>query len=183
MQPWHEIDEWRIAYMELLSAIALVLLTLAGYTAGNVNMGKGRKMAPYLPDIIIVTGLWAGALMTRSMIGKWWALLVWLLIGAAVGALHMALRRGYLPPLKKRGAPEDPPKKGFMGAMRDFTAPMGEFQGRILMIFFYFILVTPFGLLARAFSDPLKLGRNREHTFWSPRADAADDIERVRRQY
>jgi hypothetical protein len=171
--------------MEVLSVVVLIALTLLGYSIGSVTVGKGRKIAPYLPDIVIIASLWACALATRQMAATWLALLLWLLIGAAVGAIHMALRRSYLPALKMKGAPPpgDSSKKGLMSRWRDFSYPMGEFQGRIIMIFFYFILVTPFGLLARAVSDPLKLGRNREKTFWALRNTAKDDIERVRRQY
>jgi hypothetical protein len=36
---------------------------------------------------------------------------------------------------------------------------IGQFQSRIILTLFYFILVTPFGLVTRIFTDPLHIRR------------------------
>jgi hypothetical protein len=59
---------------------------------------------------------------------------------------------------------------------------IGEFQSRIILGLFYFVIVCPFALAIRLASDPLgiKPGRTRG---WQPRKDGAEvSLENARRQ-
>jgi hypothetical protein len=56
-------------------------------------------------------------------------------------------------------------------AWKSFGRAMGEFQSRILLGIFYFLVVTPFGLGMRIFGDPLLLHRARRLSGWMPRKD------------
>lgn len=40
-----------------------------------------------------------------------------------------------------------------------FARKVGDFQTRIVLTLFYFVVVAPFGLALRAFSDPLRVKR------------------------
>ncbi|MBU1262914.1 hypothetical protein KJ640_08225, partial [bacterium] len=42
---------------------------------------------------------------------------------------------------------------------------IGNFQARILLSVFYFIIVAPFGLMIRVFFDPLSIKKKKP--FWS----------------
>ncbi len=41
---------------------------------------------------------------------------------------------------------------------------IGQFQSRIVLTFFYFVFVTPFGLGVRLFADPLHIRRRSLHS-------------------
>jgi hypothetical protein len=60
---------------------------------------------------------------------------------------------------------------------------IGAFQSRVLLNFFYFLILAPFGLGVKLLSDPLRLKRqNRSH--WLGREDkAAGGWEGARRQF
>jgi hypothetical protein len=40
---------------------------------------------------------------------------------------------------------------------KSFGRKLGDFQARLILTIFYFIIVAPFSLLVRLFSDPLSL--------------------------
>ena len=60
---------------------------------------------------------------------------------------------------------------------------MGEFQSRILLIYFYFLVVTPFGLVTRLLSDPLRARVRKQSSFWVERAFADPRLEDGRNQF
>jgi len=57
---------------------------------------------------------------------------------------------------------------------------IGNFQARLLLTIVYFILVLPFGLAVRWFSDPLRI--KRPPAQWLDYADAVGDVEGAKRQ-
>jgi len=66
-------------------------------------------------------------------------------------------------------------------AWKRFGRKVGDFQARLLLTLFYFVVLTPFGLGMRA-ADPL--GLRRAGLGWRPRpqAPAGDPLVRARRQ-
>jgi hypothetical protein len=66
-------------------------------------------------------------------------------------------------------------------AWKRFGKKVGDFQARVLLTVFYFVILAPFGLGMRA-ADPL--GLRRTGTGWRPRAVAPGDdpLVRARRQ-
>ncbi len=56
--------------MEILSIVALVLLTLVGYSSGATLAGHGKKVTPDLPDVAAVVLLWVAAVAARPILGK-----------------------------------------------------------------------------------------------------------------
>ena len=59
---------------------------------------------------------------------------------------------------------------------------IGDFQARVLLTIFYFVIVSPFGLAVRTFSDPLAL-KAKTPRGWRPRASGAVALEQARRQF
>jgi hypothetical protein len=57
---------------------------------------------------------------------------------------------------------------------------VGTFQARILLTIFYAVLVLPFGIVVRLFSDPLRI--KRRPTQWLERPDEAHDLPWAKRQ-
>lgn len=56
---------------------------------------------------------------------------------------------------------------------------LGDIQGHIAAGVFYFTIMIPFGLIARASSDPLKL---KGSPGWTERHPVDNDLEAARRQ-
>jgi hypothetical protein len=172
--------------MGFLGGLALTLLMLVGYSSGAVLAGKGKLVIPGLLDLAVVVVLWAVALVTRAALGKVLAILVWLVVGLAVGGGLTGLRRGRYPDRK----PEASATVQSAGGLRKWwerwkasAAEMGNYQGRTLLAFFYFIVVTPFGIPLRVFGDPLKLRRARSSSFWVERQPLSQEIEKAREQF
>ena len=60
---------------------------------------------------------------------------------------------------------------------------IGNFQARVLLTVFYFVIVPPFALVLRLLKDPLALrGPRMAETFWIERTPERAPSERARRQ-
>ena len=64
-----------------------------------------------------------------------------------------------------------------------FAAEMGNYQGRTLLAFFYFIVVTPIGIPLRLFGDPLRLRRADGSSFWEERRPVSQELEKAKEQF
>jgi hypothetical protein len=62
-----------------------------------------------------------------------------------------------------------------------FGKKVGDLQARVLLTFFYFVILAPFGLVMRG-ADPLGLRRPGEGWRVSPPAPGGDPLVRARRQ-
>ncbi|MER2598422.1 MAG: hypothetical protein ABTQ73_02765 [Caldilineales bacterium] len=60
---------------------------------------------------------------------------------------------------------------------------IGQFQSRIILTLFYFIIVAPFGLGVRLFADPLHTRAfHAAHSGWQPRPSHPADLDTARKQ-
>ncbi len=66
---------------------------------------------------------------------------------------------------------------------RAFAQALGDFQGRIILTLFYFIIVAPGGLIVRAFSDPLHLKHVPGRSMWVTHRSEPPTLDDARRQY
>jgi hypothetical protein len=57
---------------------------------------------------------------------------------------------------------------------------IGNFQARVLLTAFYFLIVLPFGFFGRFFSDPLRI--KHRPTQWLDHDEATHDIPWAKRQ-
>lgn len=182
--------------MALLSAIALVLLTMVGYSSGVTLAGHGRHVLPSIWDLLLLGLTWWGAFQLRAALdARLWGLLGGLLLGLMVGAVATAVRlaisrdtplipESELPEHAREQRVDEPASLPHRLWQRwnAFAARMGAVQGRLLMGFFYFIIVTPFGLVARLLSDPLQRKRPFASSGWSPKEPADRTLEQAREQ-
>jgi hypothetical protein len=58
---------------------------------------------------------------------------------------------------------------------------IGDFQARLILSLFYFIIVLPVGLIARVFADPLGLKKTAAR--WDAKQSSPARIEDARRQF
>jgi hypothetical protein len=65
-------------------------------------------------------------------------------------------------------------------AWKRIAHKIGNFQARVLLTVFYGVLVLPFGLAARCFSDPLRI--KRLPTQWLDHPKEACDMQWARKQ-
>ncbi len=65
-------------------------------------------------------------------------------------------------------------------AWKAFGKKIGNFQARVLLTVFYAILMLPFGLAARWFSDPLRIKKVPDA--WLDHPDEAYDMDWAHKQ-
>jgi hypothetical protein len=65
-------------------------------------------------------------------------------------------------------------------AWKAFGKKIGNFQARVLLTIFYAVLMLPFGLAARLFSDPLRIKKKPDA--WLDHPEEAYDMEWAHRQ-
>lgn len=184
--------------MEFLSALALVMLTLVGYASGMALVGRERErdVQPFIWDLLLVVGLWVAAFRYRGVIGEGLSLLVWLvaalILGAALTAVRVAGQPAAMPKSElpehvlkldslTAAIPQNPFRRAWE-AWKAFAADMGNVQGRFLMGFFYFIIVTPFGLAFRLFSDSLGMKKVPPNSGWSVKEPLGVTLEEAQEQ-
>lgn len=170
--------------MNFFSGLALILLTLVGYSTGAAIGGRNKAVAPKLLDLGVVVVLWALALASRPFLGRWAAIGVWLIGGGLVSFVLAAIRRGKTP-VRKVPAPTGSGNllQRVWGRWKGFAAEMGNYQGRMLLAFFYFVVVTPFGVLVRLLGDPLRTRRSASTSFWVNRSATNTELDEARRQF
>jgi hypothetical protein len=62
-------------------------------------------------------------------------------------------------------------------------AEVGNYQGRAIVLVFYYTVMVPFGAGVRLLSDPLRLKPNAAASAWREREPTNPDIEAARRQF
>ena len=171
--------------MGFFSVLGLVLLTLTGFSSGAVIAGRGKKEPLSLLDLGVVVLFLAMALGTRSVLGKGLAIPIWFILAGLGSVLLTEIR--YKDRRTKKGARLAPAEKGILRRVWDwwklFATGIGNYQGRVLFAFFYFVVVTPFGIGVRLFSDPLKVKQGGRTTCWSERSSVKHDLEAGREQF
>jgi len=65
-------------------------------------------------------------------------------------------------------------------AWKEFGHKVGNFQARVLLTVFYGVLMLPFGMAARWWSDPLRI--KRRPTSWLEHSEGGSDMEWARKQ-
>ncbi|MBM3296543.1 MAG: hypothetical protein FJY83_02980 [Candidatus Aminicenantes bacterium] len=176
--------------MEFLSYAALILLSAAGYAAGAaLRAGRTKRAEPEVLDLFAQAAVWAGAVASRTAMGwnRWLAIPAWTAAGIVLGALLSRPRQ-----TERKHGPADTPEaartdrrplaRAWTGWKR-FSKRMGNFQSRMLLSWIYFLLVTPFGLAVRLFSDPLRIKKRRAASHWIERPEVKPDLESAGKQF
>jgi hypothetical protein len=172
--------------MDFISELALVLLTLAGYSMGAVLGSRDKSATPQPLDLGVIVMLWIAALASRASLGRWAAIGLWLIAAGLVSFGLTSLRRNKMPARATRATisiREGGSLKGIWESWKGFAREMGNYQSRILLTFFYFVAVAPFGLLVRLFGDPLQTKLSTGSSFWITRAPVNTELDEARRQF
>ncbi|NIS78875.1 MAG: hypothetical protein GTO14_01315 [Anaerolineales bacterium] len=172
--------------MESFGVAALLLIITVGYSLGSVTAAsRGSTPSPTLLDLSIVSALCAIALISRPMLGKWGAIGVWLLGAFLIGASRILLSKTGTHAQETRTirGGRGPLWRKLWGAWKVLAVEMGNYQGRMLLAFFYFIVVTPWGILFRFLSDPLNTHPPPIPSFWLERVDHTSKLEDAGRQF
>ncbi len=62
------------------------------------------------------------------------------------------------------------------------TAVIGDVQGRLIALLFYFTILVPFGIGSRLFSDPLRIKTPAGQTRWLERPLVPSTLDDARKQ-
>ena len=180
--------------MNVLSIIVLVMVNLVGFSSGVTLARKSRPAQIHIIDLVLVVILWIGAFGTRDILGHWAVIGVWLVVALLVGYIKTLLiyfdTVEIMPeselPEHARQTGEHDKNIGLLRRMwrgwTHFAERMGNVQGRLLMSFFYFIVVTPFALFFQLFNDPLQLQVTEEEATWQPKEQVDLTLREAREQ-
>jgi hypothetical protein len=126
-------------------------------------------------------------LASRVSLGRWAAIGLWLIAAGLVSFGLISLRRNKMPAKATRATTSVQERRGVLKGLweswKGFAREMGNYQSRVLLTFFYFVAVAPFGLLVRLFGDPLRTKLSTGPSFWVPRAPANTELDEARRQF
>lgn len=164
--------------MDLLHSIAGFLLALFGYSAGAAAAARGRTVVPSAADVAVAPVTATIILVLGVEPLGWWLLPAAAAGGAAVGPILARLR-----PESTLDADADPPghpeEDGRLGGITSLRARMkglllrtGNFQSRLFLGLFYFVIFAPFALIARLVQDPLRTSEERPR--WLGREEEVD---------
>lgn len=175
--------------MEVISFIVLILLSLVGYSAGAV--GKARKsveLKPQIIDLILVSVIWAGAIYSRITLDfdKWLLVLVWVVLSVIIGVLAVWPRKLSEEKTLESNELKETSRnllKKVWQSWGNFSKRMGNFQSRIVLSLFFFILVSPIALAVKMFSDPLRVKHQSNESHWLPKMKTKVDLEQSRKQF
>jgi hypothetical protein len=73
--------------------------------------------------------------------------------------------------------------KRFWAWWKGVAQRIGDFQARLLLTLFYYIIFAPFGLIIRAFSDPLMIKQRNPKSMWMDKHLPDATLENARRQF
>lgn len=175
--------------MEVLSFVVLILLSLVTYSAGAVSQaGLLLDLKPQIIDLILVVMIWAGAIYSRITLdlNNWLLLVVWIIVSFTIGSLLTLARKVHMSKSLKREDSEitsNGPIKNLWQRWKDFSKRMGSFQSKIILSLFFFLLVSPFALAVKIFSDPLRIKPKSEKSHWLVKKEIQSDLEHFRRQF
>jgi hypothetical protein len=156
--------------------LAVLLVALTGYTWGG-TFGVRTARPPVALDLVAVALLWATLTVAHGLLSGWVVLPGGLLLGALLGASV----RGTKP--VRLAAERAPRTLARPTGWRGHVWSAGNLQARLLLGFFYLIVVAPFALIASFGRDPLRLRRPATSSFWIARDGARRDLVAQRRQH
>lgn len=173
--------------MDKLSFLALIFLSLVGYSAGVVSMAsRASVVKPRILDVIMIVIIWVVAICSRIYFGFTWyfAMIVWLLSSTALGIFTSNF--GRLPRKRIRmnkGDSHGSFMKGMWSKWKQYSRKLGGFQSRVLLYILYFIVIMPFALVAKIFTDPLRIKSHKKESYWMSSTTDKSDLEQLRKQF
>lgn len=183
-------------FWTFFTAVLIIMLGMVSYAAGTTVAAKKGEYGVGGADLLAVLGLWGLLFGLRPWVGHAELLLLIIALGVVwgwlVGSLRQRGQTGFAA-LPESELPEharekeatavvtNPFKRAWQG-WQAFSLRMGNTQGRLLMGFFYFLIVTPFGLGVRLFSDPLNSKNAPNQSNWQNKEAIDLTVESAREQ-
>ena len=167
----------------------LIILSLVGYCIGAVGKaGKSVQLKPQIADLILISVIWAGAISFRIVLdlNRWLVIVVWLILSSLIGILAVWPRKLPEEEASSKMVVKEIPRnlvKKLWQSWADFSRRMGNFQTRIVLSLFFFIVVSPFALAVKSFSDPLRLKYRNNDSHWLLKTETEADLEQFKRQF
>jgi len=172
--------------MEIISSIALILLSLVGYSGGAVfASGKTSEPKPFILDLFLIVCVWAAAIYAKSIlpINRW--LLILCFVAAAfliaITASKILKRKPARADIKEPD--QSSPSPSLWERWKVFSKKLGSFQSRSLLSLFYFIIAAPFALIVKISSDPLRLKHKKTQSHWLSRKALHSNQDDFRKQF
>lgn len=175
--------------MDTIAIIALLLLSLVGFSAGAVvKTRKSVGLKPHIMDLFLVGIIWSGALYSKSTVevNKWILIVVWLGIAFVLGIISKILWKRKTAEISIDKKFEKIPGrlvKRLWFKWNLFALRMGGFQSRIFLAIFFFLVVSPFAFITKIFSDPLRIKDRDFKSHWVERIESKLNLESFRRQF
>jgi hypothetical protein len=167
--------------MSVFFILGLFFLSLFGYALGPAILsGKGAVRKPEIPDVCIVAGIWIAIIVREGRLfsSRWMSFGAGILAGLVLGLIMTWIMGA----ARLEGGRANT-AEGNRKAWKEFLAKVGTFQSQIFLSFIYFLLVLPFALAVKFFSDPLGIKKPSDTTHWLPKKKTAPDLELFKRQY
>jgi hypothetical protein len=173
--------------MSAFSWIALILVTVAAYSAASVRTaGRRVTVRPEILDLALLVALWAAAAVANAslVLNRWLLVASAMVAGAAVGAVAAWARTRRRHSLSAADAPKEPDsgQGGIAASWKSFSRRMGTYQSRVLLSFFFFSIVFPFAVVMKLLGDPLRIKLRGRESFWLQRK-MAETPDQFWRQY
>jgi len=175
--------------MEITSFVATILLSLVAYCVGVVSKG-GQSIKLQLFDLFVVSIIWASAIYSSIALefNKWVLLLVWIIFSFVAGILLTWRRKipleivssGKVTELKETSRSLH---KRLWARWQGFWDRVGSFQSRLVLSMLFFILVSPFALGVKIFSDPLRIKDKDSESYWLSKMRNVVDLDEAKRQF
>ena len=168
----------------ILAYIGNILLSMVGYSIGRVLPQRDQYLSAELYDGVALLVLWAAS-FSFNIHPLWNSQLFWMEISFLVGLLITTLfqphPQNHSPNLLRTENTEVPKK--FLNSWKNFIFHYGNFQSRLILLFFYFTVLLPFGIFQKIFKDSLDLKKPRRNTLWFDYSKQNEKIEQARRQF
>jgi hypothetical protein len=179
-----------VPLLEALSYVVLVLLSLVGYSGGATGRsGKRTDLKPIVIDLVLIAFIWTAALYSRLTydFNRWLLILVWVGISVFVGIVAVSFRRIPRSAEFEQEDREEIPHafvKRIWHRWTGFSKRMGSFQSRVMLSFFFFIVVSPAALMIKMLADPLRIKKKQElETYWVAKTPSSTELDDYRRQF
>ena len=171
--------------VSILSGLVLVFLTMLGYSSGAVLVRRNKKVGPNLLDLAMLVVLCVLALTTQPMLGRWAAILVWFVLAGITSAPLTGARIKSYEERKRTDSPKRDTRWvcQAVSKWKGFVAEIGNYQGGVLLAFFYFTIVTPFGLLVQMLGDPLGKKHRARTSMWIERKASDQTLQAMHDQF
>jgi hypothetical protein len=173
--------------MGFISALALIMLTLVGYSSGVVLASSGKKRMPAFIELIFILLLIIFLFRWRETWGEWQTIGSGVLVAGILGAIVVTIRRSDLADEAEPPLPDNFMSMNIFKQLWErwklFAEKLGNFQSRLIMGYFYFFIVTPFALIMKFGSDPLTLKGTNSQSEWTTFDNTSRTLEESKRQY